>query len=1582
MKLRLFLSVFLFFSVFHNSLWSATTISGELKKWHKVTLLFDGPSSSESAATNPFTEYRLIVTFTNGAKSYNVPGHYAADGDAAETSSFSGDKWRVYFTPDETGTWNYSVSFRTGTMIAISDVANAGTAVAPLNGESGSFTVAASDKTGNDFRAKGRLAYVGEHYLRFSETGEYFIKGGTDSPENFLAYWEFDQTSDASSNNHPPDLYSPVLDNQGLHHYAPHVADWKTGDPSWQGGKGKGIIGALNYLASKGVNSVYFITYNLDGGDGKDTWVWTSSSERYRFDVSKLDQWEMVFAHMDSLGIQMHFLTQETENDGNLGGNGSLNNIRKLYYHEIISRYAHHLGVLWNMGEENTNSDAQRASFAQYFHEHDPYDNPVTVHTLNNPSTLWEDFYDGILSNPSYLQYFEVASLQGNGSLYNSGASGLRSLSELGGRKWVICGDEQTPDVLKDLSNINTLRKETLWGNLMGGGGGIEWYFGYQSEFGDLQSEDFREVDLLWDQTKIALDFFHNNLPFDEMQPDNTLFTATNGFNSPGGYCLANPGEVYAVYVKPGFNNVVVSLNIAGTDQYTVKWFNPRIVGALQDGTPAIITATNGIISLGTNPANDNNDWVALVKKIPSVVPAPEINLRHGSTNIQSGQTYTFPNTQVSASRDVVFTIQNTGNATLNVSVPLTAGGDFSIISQPSSTVSALGNATFTVRFTPTAAGVRTGAVTISSDDSDEGSYILNLTGSGIVLAPEINVEQNVANILSGGTYAFANTQIFTNNDVVFTVENAGTATLTLSTPLTASGDFSIISQPAASVAVASSTTFTVRFTPSATGARTGAVTITNNDNNEGSYLVNFSGDGVPPPNTTWTGSVSNDWFDNSNWTYTAPDATLDAIIPDVSPGNFPVVAGPAGTIAHVKNLTIGSGAQLTISNLNNVELIIHADLSNNGQVLGTGRMTFNGPAHSISSPVSFSGILQVKAGSTLNTNGNLTLEDGASLLHGTGTPGGSGTVAGSVKLKRTGNTGSQVYTYWSSPVAGTSVSALGGNRYYYEPTNATDQTVTGLRAGWVSASGSMLAGKGYISQGTPQITFDGVPQEGNFSVSVSKSGATSVAWNLVGNPYPSGLNASSFVTANAGTIYGSLYFWDDDASGGNGWTTQDYAVWNFAGSVSGPNSGTVFNGHIAAGQGFFVEKIAAGTGSVQFANSMRSDQNSAFFRQAPVERIKLSAVGPTGFYNETLIAFIDDATDSLDVLYDAKKLKGNDKISLYTKNQNGLFAIQGLPLLADDRIVTLGIDAGVTGNYTLEVRALENFDESVTVMLEDTYLGVFQNLRLNPEYVFSAAVGNYEERFKLHFTPPLKVEATEETCAGNDGIISITQPGSKFWNYTLLNENGFVLERKADFNGTEVFAELAPGLYMLKLIDNEGYFFTKEIAVAAKQHVTAAYQAGAHVNAGTPVSFSNLSTGATGYQWEFGDGESSNEMNPVHVYLNPGTYDVTLLAANPDCSEEVTSTVQVMKQEMIGTGINDIEDAGVQIYGGEENSVYVKTGKENAQITIYDLTGKRLYSGKLPGGKVKIELPYYSGNYCFVRVQCGEKSYSKKVAF
>ena len=109
--------------------WGASTkpvVSGELKKWHTITITFTGPNTGEEAKPNPFLDYRLNVTFTRGKKQYVVPGYYAADGEAAETSATSGNKWRVHFVPDEEGRWSYKVSFRTGSDIALDSDRKAG----------------------------------------------------------------------------------------------------------------------------------------------------------------------------------------------------------------------------------------------------------------------------------------------------------------------------------------------------------------------------------------------------------------------------------------------------------------------------------------------------------------------------------------------------------------------------------------------------------------------------------------------------------------------------------------------------------------------------------------------------------------------------------------------------------------------------------------------------------------------------------------------------------------------------------------------------------------------------------------------------------------------------------------------------------------------------------------------------------------------------------------------------------------------------------------------------------------------------------------------------------------------------------------------------------------------------------------------------------------------------------------------------------------------------------------------------------------------------------------------------------------
>jgi len=117
---------------------SAASIDGELKVWYPVTLTFTGKQASETEAT--FRDHRLDVTFSNGDKSIRVPGYFAADGNAAESSATNGNKWRVKFTPNEPGVWNYSVSFREGPEIAVpvESSPTAGKSVGDPDGKTGS----------------------------------------------------------------------------------------------------------------------------------------------------------------------------------------------------------------------------------------------------------------------------------------------------------------------------------------------------------------------------------------------------------------------------------------------------------------------------------------------------------------------------------------------------------------------------------------------------------------------------------------------------------------------------------------------------------------------------------------------------------------------------------------------------------------------------------------------------------------------------------------------------------------------------------------------------------------------------------------------------------------------------------------------------------------------------------------------------------------------------------------------------------------------------------------------------------------------------------------------------------------------------------------------------------------------------------------------------------------------------------------------------------------------------------------------------------------------------------------------------
>ncbi len=414
------------------------TIEGELKRWHKVTFTLDGPFAHElDQRPHAFKDTAFSVQFTHesGTPSYQVPGYFAADGDAANSSAQSGKKWRAHLSPDQTGVWKYVVSFKLGNNAAID---GGGEAIKPFDGLQGTFTIAESDKNGHDFRAHGRLQYVGRHHLQFAGSKEYFLKAGPDAPETLLGYVDFDGT-EARKANVP------------LKSWLPHVVDWKAGDPTWQEGKGKGLIGALNYLAYKGLNNVSFLTYNA-GGDGDNVWPFVARDKKLHYDCSKLDQWGIVFDHATQLGLHLHFKLQENESDDNRAGmkrddqeiresldGGKLGIERKLYCRELIARFGHALALNWNIGEENTQSADEVRDMVKYLHDIDPYHHNIVLHTFPPEQ---DQVYKPLVGDKSLLTGL---SLQNSwNAAHQKTLQWIRESAEAG-RPWVVANDEQNP---------------------------------------------------------------------------------------------------------------------------------------------------------------------------------------------------------------------------------------------------------------------------------------------------------------------------------------------------------------------------------------------------------------------------------------------------------------------------------------------------------------------------------------------------------------------------------------------------------------------------------------------------------------------------------------------------------------------------------------------------------------------------------------------------------------------------------------------------------------------------------------------------------------------------------------------------------------------------------------------------------------------------------------------------------------------------------------------------------------------------------------------------------------------------------
>jgi hypothetical protein len=459
----------------------------------------------------------------------------------------------------------------------------------------------------------------------------------------------------------------------------------------------------------------------------------------------------------------------------------------------------------------------------------------------------------------------------------------------------------------------------------------------------------------------------------------------------------------------------------------------------------------------------------------------------------------------------------------------------------------------------------------------------------------------------------------------------------------------------------------------------------------------------------------------------------------------------------------------------------------------------------------------------TLTNNGSMTFNNASSLMRGS--TGNDGTGSGTYYVKRQGSSNSGVYNYWSSPMQSFS-GVPGSQEYLYNPALGTQSYTDDTPAdpGWVSHSGAMTPGRGYAGRGGGLATFTGDVNNGNvnynlyYTADIPGNTAANTPFNLVGNPYPSGVSCASLVTANT-DISGALYFWDDDLSGGTNYSNTDYAVWNGTGSLgTGSGSAGAPNGIISTGQGFKVKAISPGA-VLNFTNSMRVTNTSQFFRMSGEESRLYFSIEGNNYFNQILIGILNDATDGVDRLYDATKMRGNHLLSLAAQQDEEEFCIMAFPPPSVEKVIPLTVVAAENGTYTFTANTMENFNTE-EVYFVDTRSGIEIQLEEGTEIPVSIKAGEFTDRFYLNFRAITDIEEHTEdellVYSSNGTLHLLDRSGkSSSINLQVLDLGGRIVYS----NANEVLSggvanvplqHIASGIYIATVLDKETYSSNK----------------------------------------------------------------------------------------------------------------------------------------------------------------------------
>ena len=514
------------------------------------------------------------------------------------------------------------------------------------------------------------------------------------------------------------------------------------------------------------------------------------------------------------------------------------------------------------------------------------------------------------------------------------------------------------------------------------------------------------------------------------------------------------------------------------------------------------------------------------------------------------------------------------------------------------------------------------------------------------------------------------------------------------------------------------------------------------------------------------------------------------------------------------------------------------------------------------------SGIYLSLAGDIVN-NGTINIEQESSLIQtGSGTDNNSG--SGTYNVKRTGNNSPYIFNIWSSPIQSASLTSVFSSanpcdifvfdkdlqawKYDFAAgfsTTCNGNSVTFSASDVISGGdGIMDVTGGYFVPGDPSAlkTYNGTINNGLLYKAISTTtlgnpGGTDWAdddWNLLGNPYPSAMDATAFWNENAvdnSRITDAIYFWDEaDTTGGYN-QNSDYASWNLSGGVNSGNSAKEPSGNIASGQGFWV--VANTSTDVVFNNSMRTYNNSQFFKtqqQINQHNAWVSFTSPSQYQNNILVGYNQNTTDAEDLGYDAHKLVGNAHVRFASYIGTDEYVIQSVaPLsIGDSKIIPLVVFTDEYGTHQFEEYKRENLPANFKIFIRDKFLGLDHNLADGPYNVDLNPNVEYKSRFELVFKYQMQQSGGGSGSKGggtvtsvqdnidpdfkvvqDQNFITISHPNGINGDVTIIDLTGKVLFQRQNVQNSNLqiqWNNFAAGSYFINIQNNDQRSFFKQI--------------------------------------------------------------------------------------------------------------------------------------------------------------------------